>query len=101
MCEILFVAQGDHGIHASGTARRDVARKKRDASQDHNDGDEGDRIRRTNAVVAIGESRVEPVADAFLAKLFLDLFDAAQFHVRGALRFVRGHAGTNVFVDQH
>ena len=48
-------------IDASGTARRDVARKKRDASQDHNNGDEGDR--------GIAQGRLE---DAEVERLLAD-----------------------------
>jgi hypothetical protein len=44
------VTQSDHGIDASGTARWDIAGQKRDARQDRDDGDEGDGIRRTDAV---------------------------------------------------
>jgi hypothetical protein len=48
------------------------------------------------AIAAIEESGMEPVAHALVANLFVYLFDAAKFHMRGALRFVRGHAGTTV-----
>jgi hypothetical protein len=42
------------------------------------------------AIAAIEESEMEPVTHAFAANLFFYLFDAAKFHMRAALRFVRG-----------
>jgi len=52
-------------------------------------------------IAAIGEHRAEPIAYPFLANLFFHLFDAAEFDLRGALRFMQLHAGTNVFRYQH
>ena len=52
---ILFVAQRDHGIDASSAPRRYIAGKKRDASQNHNDGGERSRIRWTNTIQETGK----------------------------------------------
>src|SRR5882724_4555827 len=52
-------------------------------------------------IAAIGDDRSEPIAYPLLTNLFFHLFDAAEFDLRGALRFVRRHAGTNVFRYQH
>ena len=52
-------------------------------------------------IAAIGEHRAEPIAYPFLTNLFFHLFDAAEFDLCSALRFVRRHAGTNVFRYQH
>src|SRR5208283_299154 len=74
-----------------------------DAKGEGDDGHEGETgifAELANTVAAIEESRMEPIAHALVANLFLHLFDAAKFHARGALRLVRGHARTNVFFDQ-
>jgi hypothetical protein len=44
---------------------------------------------------------MEPVTQALLSDLFLELFDAAQFDACGAMRFARGHACAKVFVREH
>ena len=43
---------------------------------------------------------MEPIAKAFVADPFFHLFGAAKLHTRGALGFLRRHAGAKVFVDQ-
>ena len=55
----------------------------------------------SNAVAAIADDGIKPIAKAFLANLFFHLFDTAQLDPRGPLRFLRRQACTNVFLDQH
>ena len=52
-------------------------------------------------VAAIGDHGGKPIASPLLANLLFHLFDAAKLDPRGALRFLRRHAGTNIFLGQH
>jgi hypothetical protein len=91
-------AQNDRVDHAeNGGGRADAEGEREDA-----DGAEtGIFVQLSDPAAEIEESRMEPVAHAPVANLFLHLFNTAEFHSRHALRFVRRHARTNVFVDQH
>ena len=51
--------------------------------------------------VRVGEDGVEPIAEAFLADLFFELFDAAEFDAGAALGFGLLHSSTEVFLCEH
>ena len=44
---------------------------------------------------------MQPAAQARFSNLFLDLFEAAEFDARGALRLVRLHPSANFFRGEH
>lgn len=44
---------------------------------------------------------MEPVAEALFADLLFELFDAAEFYVRGTLRFCWLYARAKIFLKEH
>jgi hypothetical protein len=50
VCKELFIPQRDHGIDAHGAARRDIASRECNSSEDDNHSSERDGIRRADAV---------------------------------------------------
>jgi hypothetical protein len=55
----------------------------------------------TEAVAAIADYRVEPIANPLVANLLFHLFEAAEFEERGTMGFVGGHARLEVFGGKH
>jgi len=85
----------------------DVAEDRRICADPESQGQDGDGCEGrvlaelSKAEAAIGDHRVQPIANSRIAYLFFYLFDTAKFDPRGSLRFLRRHTRTNIFLYQH